>query len=147
MQKYLAIVFALLCVSGGVDGQSGILRLHEVKTIYVSRLSGQDAATADLISAKLISYLAKQTSISVVEVPDSADAILAGTAQIQTTQGANGQTSVHLQAAMRLVSKGGVVLWGDDVSSSPFAPSASSSFAENVSNRLVKAILLDGELR
>jgi hypothetical protein len=45
-----------------------------------------------------------------------------------------------VQAAMQLDNKDGVVLWADDVSSSFFALSATSSFAENVAKKLLEAM-------
>jgi len=142
MRKNL-ITTLLLLIAGSMllYGQSTVKRLQDVKTIYVLPLRGENTELANLINAKLISYLAKYRAISVVETADHADAILTGSGLIETTTNPYGRPSPHVQAAMRLDSKDGVVLWGDDISNSPFAQSATSSFAENVASRLVKAIL------
>jgi hypothetical protein len=123
-----------------LDAQSSIKRLQDVRTIYVAPMGIDNREVCDLINAKLITYLAKHRGIFVVETLDEADAVLTGTGQVRTTT-QNGLTFYHIQGAMRLDNKDGRVLWADDVSSSLFARSASSSFAENVAKRLVEAIV------
>lgn len=143
--RQMVLTLLLLCVSVHLDAQSVIHRLQDVKIIYVKPLGGTDIAAANLINAKLVTYLAKHHDISVVETAENADAILTGTAVIQNSTNSLGQATIRVQATMRLDNKEGVVLWADDISNSPFASSASSSLAENVANKLVKAILADGD--
>ena len=147
MRRLALAVVTLICGTMLLNAQSAVKRLQDVKTIYVAPLDSQDATVGNLISAKLMSYLAKHRAISVVESAEKADAILTGTGQVQTVNNVYGHPSYRVQAAMRLDNKDGVVLWADDVASSRFATSASSSFAENVAKRLVQAIVGDGEKR
>jgi hypothetical protein len=144
MRRFHIAFLGLMLGAMLLDAQSSIKRLQDVKTIYVAPLGGDDSAVGNLISAKLITYLAKHRGILVVETVDNADAVLTGTGQVRTTT-QNGRTSYHIQAAMRLDNKDGIVLWADDVSSSMFARSASSSFAENVAKKLVQAMFPDSE--
>jgi hypothetical protein len=53
---------------------------------------------------------------------------------------ADGHTRYRIHAAVRLVDKDGKVLWADDVSSSRYGQSASSSFSENVAKNLEQAV-------
>ena len=69
---------------------------------------------ANLITAKLISHLAKYHGISVVESEDKADAILTGSGLVQSTTNAYGHPTYHVKGAMRLDSKDGVVLCGGE---------------------------------
>ncbi len=111
--------------------------LKDVKAIYVAPLEGENTPLADMLHAKLISALAKLQGISIVEDEENADAILTGSGLIQTATSEYGHVHCRIQGGMRLVSKdGGVVLWADDVVSSRFARSASSSFAESVGKSL-----------
>jgi hypothetical protein len=103
-------------------------------------MGGQNNVLASLVSAKLISYLSKHPEISIVEDQDNADAILTGNGQTQTATDTSGRVTYRVQGAMRLDNKDGRVLWADDVSSSIFARSATSSFAENVAKKLLKAM-------
>jgi hypothetical protein len=81
--------------------------------------------------------LAKLQTVSIVEDEENADAILTGSGLVQTATSEYGHTRYLIQAGMRLISKeSGVVLWADNVSSSRFARSASSSFAEIVAKSL-----------
>ncbi|MGB6194342.1 MAG: hypothetical protein WBF42_17890 [Terracidiphilus sp.] len=107
--------------------------------VFVNPLVGSNADLANMVTAKLISHLVKH-EISVVESVDDADAVLNLSGLIQTSTGEYGQMHVRLQAGVRLVSKDGAVLWADDVRSSRYAESASSSFAENVAKNLEKAL-------
>jgi hypothetical protein len=138
------LVFALFATTCGLTvslhAQHSVQRLQDVRSIYVAPLGGQNNTLTNLISAKLISYLAKHRGISVVEDQDSADAILTGNGQTQSATDASGHVTYRVQAAMRLDNKDGRVLWADDVSSSIFARSATSSFAENVAKKLLEAM-------
>jgi len=141
MRRLLLTLFAVTCgLTVSLHAQHSVKRLQDVKTIYVAPLGGPDAELANLVSAKLVSYLAKHREISVVEVPDNADAVLTGTGRVESRNNANGGVSYRVQAAMRLDNKDGLILWADDVSSSFFARSATSSFAENVAKKLLEAM-------
>ena len=145
MQRYVGATLLLLGGTMLLGAQTPVQRLQDVKTIYVLPMDGQNAELANLLTAKLISHLAKYRGISVVESEDNADAILTGSGLILSTTNAYGHPSYHVKAAMRLDNKDGVVLWGDDVSSGPLARSATSSFAENVAKRLVQAISAESQ--
>jgi hypothetical protein len=89
---------------------------------------------------ELLRPFRRRHGVSVVESEEQADAILTGSGLIQTVTNIYGRSFYRVQVAMRLDNKDGVVLWADDISSSRFAQSASSSFAENVARKLVQAI-------
>jgi hypothetical protein len=132
--RYLAFFFAAVVLASAADSPE---HLKDVKAVYVAPLEGQNTPVVDMLHTKLISALAKLQSISIVEDEENADAILTGSGLIQTTTSEYRHVHYRIQAGMRLISKeGGVVLWADDVVSSPFARSASSSFAENVAKSL-----------
>jgi hypothetical protein len=107
--------------------------------VFVNPLEGQDRALANMLSAELISHLVKH-GIAVVEAVDDADAILNCDGLIQTSTTEYGHTRYRIHAAVRLVNKDGKVLWADDVSSSRYGQSASSSFSENVAKSLEQAV-------
>jgi TolB-like protein len=132
--QYLAFFFAAAVVASAADSPE---HLKDVKAIYVAPLEGQNTEVADMLRAKLISTLTKIQGISVVEDEDNADAILTGSGLLQSATNEYGHTHYVIQGGMRLISKeGGVVLWADNITSSRFARSASSSFAENVAKSL-----------
>jgi TolB-like protein len=91
-------------------------------------------SAADLLTAKVISYLAKY-GVPVVESEDHEAALLTGSIQIASVT-IDGNTRYHVQGAMRLTDAHGKVLWGDVVHSNRFARSASSSFAEHVAKKV-----------
>ncbi len=137
------VVGASVGYSVPLEAQSVPTRLKDVKTVYVTPFQGTNPDIANMIHAKLISALSKVSGISVVEEADNADAILTGSGLLETPL-SNGH--FYLQGGMRLFSKeGGVVLWADNITSSRFARSASSSFAENVAKSLRR--LVDGQVR
>lgn len=107
--------------------------------VFVNPLEGQDRDAANIVSAQLISHLVKH-GIAVVESVDDADAVLNCTGLIQTATTEYGHTRYRIHAAVRLVDKDGKVLWADDVSSSRYAQSASSSFSDNVAKSLEQAV-------
>ena len=146
MRQILLVFLAFIC-GLSATAQHRVQRLQDVKTIYVAPWDGDNAAVANLIGAKLVSYLAKYHGVAVVENPDNADAVLMGAGLTQSQTNNYGRISYHVQAALRLDNKDGLVLWADDVSNSMFARSATSSFAENVAKALVKAIFSDNERR
>lgn len=114
------------------------IHAQETKTIrldpFVPDNAAGDQSTANLVNAKLISYLAKY-HLPVVESGNDADAVLTGSFQL-TSSTANGYTHYRVQGAVRLSDKDGKVLWGADVRSNPLAHSATSSFAEQVAKKV-----------
>jgi hypothetical protein len=114
------------------------IHAQDTKTIRVDQFvpdnpSG-DQSAANLVTAKLLSYLAKYR-VPVVESGGDADAILTGSFQIASAT-TNGYTHYRVQGAVRLTDKDGKVLWGDDIRSNPLAQSATSSFAEQVAKKV-----------
>jgi hypothetical protein len=73
MLKYLLPLcsFATLLVA-----QSNVQHLQDVKKVYVVPIEGDNVALANLLTAKLVSYLAKQPRILVVDSEEAADAVL-----------------------------------------------------------------------
>jgi len=113
------------------------LHAQDTRTIRVDQLVADnpgDQSTANLLTAKLISYLTKY-GVPVEESGDDEDAILTGSFQVASAT-TNGYTRYRVQGAVRLTDKDGKVLWGDVVYSSKFASSATSSFAENVAKKV-----------
>ena len=135
---------ALLLLISGIFG-AGLLIAQSAPPqsqgprIYVSPLEGSDTGVDNMITAKLVSHLVKR-GVSVTESVDDADAVLTGAGLIQTSLSDYGRVHYRLQAGMRLVNKDGAVLWADDVSSSRFSESASSSFADNVAKSVAQAL-------
>lgn len=127
---------ALIC---GMFGVALNAQATHPPKVFVNPLEGSDKAAADVVSAKLISHLVKH-GIAVTESVDDADAVLNCSALIQTSVTDQGHTRYRIQAGVRLVDKDGGVLWADDVASSRYALSASSSFAENVAKSLEQAL-------
>lgn len=134
---YIVLLTCAFAASARLDAQPTAHHAQDLK-IFVD-LEGSDPALANMYAAKLISHLVKH-GFSVVESVDDADAILHGSGLIQSYQTEYNHTRYIAQAGMRLVNKDGVVLWADDVRSSRYAESASSSFAENVAKSLDKAL-------
>src|SRR6266446_5431825 len=126
MQRHVCVTFLVLAGTMLLGAQTSVQRLQDVKTIYVLPMDAHNAEMANLITAKLISHLAKCRSISIVESEDNADAILTGSGLVRSTSNAYGHPGFHVSGAMRLDNKDGVVLWADDVSSGRFARSATS---------------------
>jgi hypothetical protein len=131
----LLLVFAasLTCFA-----QSG-KRIHR---IYVNELHFPSNSDLDgIVRSKLISSLVKDcgSGCTVVEDvgpsgdngSDSADGVLTGSLIVQSENG-----RYRVQGAMRLVDKDGSVIWADTIYSSPFARSATSSFADNTAKKL-----------
>lgn len=139
MKTLNCFVIAALAFCGTLSAQ----RLQDVKAIFVAPVEGENAAIADMLTAKLISHLAQHPGVVVVESDDKADATLKLGGIIQEGRTAYGHTRVHLQAGVRLTNKDDVVLWASDVASSPYARSATSSFAEAVAKQLIHAMFGD----
>jgi hypothetical protein len=129
--------FALATVAGQAQT---VDKLQDVRAIYVVHFTGQSPEIADLISAKLISYLSKQPGVTVVTDEGEADAVLTGSGRIDQTGYLNGNPEYRATLAARLEGKGGVVLWADDVTSSPYARSVTSSVCERTATRLSQAL-------
>ena len=134
--RYAAAALLLICSTFGIalNAQTA----HQPK-VFVNPLEGSDKALADMVSAELISHLVKH-GIAVTESVDDADAVLNCAGLVETSTSYEGHTRFHIHAGVRLVDKNGGVLWADDVSSSRYASSASSSFAENVAKSLEDAL-------
>ena len=136
-----AVLFALLftlCGAVALHAQRAAPSQPQLK-IYVAPIEGYDHGLADMVTAKVISYLVKH-GVSVVESEEDADETLTGAGMMQTWSDDYGKTHYHLQAGMRLTNKDGKVVWADDVASSKFAQSATSSFADNVAKSISKAL-------
>lgn len=119
-------------------------RLAKVKTVFVAPLEGQTQGMADMLHEKLIGSLAKLPEITLVDDEENADAILSSALQIQALSTEYGHTVYVVQGGVRLTAKeGGVVLWADNVRSSHFARSATTSYANNVAKALEKAFTGD----
>ena len=103
-----------------------------IRTIFVAPLECQNQGACNLLQAKLIASLSKLSGIAVVEDEKDADAILTGAGLFEAVNTGYGHTVYRIQFGMRLISRAkGIVLWADDVASSRFARSASSSFSDN----------------
>ena len=120
-----------------LDAQSPVVK--RVHTVYVTELHFPNNPDYDgLVRSKLISSLAQYcgSDCRVMEAVDGegdiADAVLTGTVVVQSTDSRH----YRVQGAMRLVDKDGAVVWADTVYNSPFARSATSSFADNVAKKL-----------
>jgi hypothetical protein len=128
---------ALLFGAALLNAQSPIGK--RVHTVYVNELHFRENPDFDgFVRAKLISSLAQYcaSDCTVMEAVDRegdvADAVLTGDVLIQSSDSRH----FRVQGAMRLVDKDGAVLWAATVYSSPFARSATSSFADNAAKKL-----------
>lgn len=138
--KKAGVLFVLLLATNLLDAQSAV---KHVRRIYVDELHFRDNPdSGGFVRSKLISSLVQAcgSDCTVVEAigpngdngEDTADAVLTGNILVQSPDGHR----YHVQGAMRLVDKDGTVLWADTIYSSPFARSATSSFAENTAKKL-----------
>jgi hypothetical protein len=126
---------ALLLSAALLSAQS----TRHVYRIYVNAMHFPSNPDLDgFVRSKLISSLVKDCgpNCTVVEengdnAEEMADGVLTGAVVVQNDNG-----RYRIQGAMRLVSKDGSVEWADTIYSSPFAHSASSSFADNTAKRL-----------
>jgi TolB-like protein len=135
----LIVICLLLFEASAMPAQSAPNQPHSLR-IYVNHLESSDQAFGDMVTAKLVSHLVKH-GLTVVESEEDADAVLTGSGMMQQSTTEYGHTHFRLHAGMRLVSKDkGVVIWADDVASSKFSESASSSFAENVAKSVEEAL-------
>jgi S1-C subfamily serine protease len=110
-----------------------IQRLRDVRKIAVESLGNTDAA--GLVREKLINRLVASGKLIVVEDSSDADAVLTGTV------GANiyGRADV---AAIRLVTRDGRTLWGNETRRG-WGKSASSSVADHLAKELLTAMTRD----
>ena len=133
--------FLLLFAASLSFGQSTVKQVHR---IYVEELQVRNNPDLDgLLRSKLISSLAQDCGASCAVVEDvgpsgdngddTADGVLTGSGLFQCS---DNNRHCRIQAAMRLVAKDGTVVWAATIYSSPFARSASSSFADNTARKL-----------
>lgn len=135
---FATIFFALTTASVLPAQQDGAVQ-HSLR-IFVAPLESNDQPLADMVTAKLISHLVKH-GLSVVDTEENADVVLTGAGMVQSSLSEYGHTHYKVHGGWRLVSKkDDAVIWADDVSSSRFATSASSSFADNVAKSVEEAL-------
>jgi hypothetical protein len=116
-------------------------KLGKVKSIFVAPLEGQNQPVSEMLREKLIGSLVKISGIVIVDDESNADAILTFTGVEQTLPTEYGHIRYLIQGGVRLTTKDdGIVLWAENVSSSRFARSASTSFADNVAKSLGRAL-------
>jgi hypothetical protein len=150
MRKF---VYALLLLSCGtfatalLPAQSATRQTIDLK-VFVSPLQGPDAELAKSIRAKLIGDLEKH-GVSVTESKENADAILTGSGLMQSSFATSigHRPTLRIHASMRLVNMNGVALWAEDVSSSRYAVSESSSFVEKVTAKVAVALSEESKRR
>lgn len=148
--KLISPLILLVTATTPAQSQSAPQQLRDVKTIYVGSLG--EGQGPSLIRSKVITYLVKSRQISVVESAEGADAILVGAAKQEPYLDGSGDSRDHATAGVRLVGRDQRILWADDVSNGIFAsghstilPNASTSLAERIAKRLLKAIADDGK--
>jgi hypothetical protein len=150
MRKF---VHALLLLTCGVFGaallssQAAAQQSMDLR-VFVKPLEGPDAELTKSVGKKLIRELEKR-GISVTESKDDADAILTGSGLMQTSRknSYGSHPAVCIRASLRLVNKNGVALWTEDVSSSRYAVSETSSFVERVTDGVAKALTEESKRR
>ena len=142
MARWLILLVSLARL---VNAQSAPVKLEDVRRIYVASLGRGEGA--DVIRSKVINYLVWSRRREVVEKEEDADAVLTGASQVTesayysaTTERAQGGTSFHATAGVRLIGKNSRILWVDDTSNGWLAWSATSSLAERISKDLIKAV-------
>ncbi len=129
----LIVSAAVLCAQ-----ESTVQRLQDVKSIYIAPQSKGNEDVGDMIESKLVSHLSR--SVAIVESEEKADAILHWNSVLTGTTDRMGRPHYRLAGAVKLINKDDVVLWADDVSSSRYARSVTSSFADDVAKKLLQAI-------
>ena len=124
---------------------ASVLRTQQPTHIFVMPMESTDQGLANMVTAKVISHLVKH-GLTVVDTEEKADVVLTGAGIIESRQDEYGRTHYHIHGGWRLVSKkDDGIIWADDVASSRFAQSASSSFADNIAKSVEDA--LDGKQR
>ena len=137
------LLAALLLSTALLSAQSG----KHIRRIYVNEMHFPSNPDWDgIVRSKLISSLVKDcgSGCTVVEAigpngdngEDTADVVLTGSMVVQSENG-----HYRVQGAMRLVDKDGAVIWADTIYSSPFARSATSSFADNTAKKLTTFVI------
>jgi hypothetical protein len=145
------LIAFLLAGTTFLNGQSPTVKpasAKHVHRIFVDNLHFPSNPDWDgFVRAKLISSLVQDcgSNCAVLEEngdtgEDTADSVLTGTILVQSPD----ERHVRVQGAMRLVDRDGTVIWAATVYSSPFARSASSSFADNIAKKL-SAFLAQGK--
>lgn len=140
--KTNALLTLVLCGAAILDAQS-----KPVQTVYVNELVFRNnPELGGFVRSKLISSLAEYCgSVCTVKEAvdgdgDVADTVLNGSVLVQQMEESR---RYKVQGAMRLMDKDGAILWAATIYSSPFARSATSSFADNVAKKL--ALFLTGK--
>lgn len=138
MKTVLAVL--LLCGATLLNAQSPAK--NHVRRIYIEELQFRNNPdSGGFVRSKLISSLAEACGSNCTVVDnggdDNADAVLTGTVLIETPD----NRRYRVQGAMRLVDKDGDVLWAGTIYSSPFARSATSSFADNTAKKIASFLL------
>jgi hypothetical protein len=143
------MLFVLLLATTLLNAQSAIKHVHR---IYVNEIHFPSNPDWDgIVRSKLISSLVQEcgAGYQVMEDvgpsddngEDTADAVLTGAVLVQPTD----NRRYRIQRAMRLVDKNGAVLWAATIYSSPFARSATSSFADNTAKKLASFLSHSGK--
>jgi hypothetical protein len=141
MRRSVITMSVLVCINLGavlLKAQEPAHQSQAVK-VFVNPFEGPDKALNDMLNAKLIGHLVKH-GIAVTESVDDATAVLNCSGVIQRSTSEYGNPRILIQAGVRLVDKDGGVIWADDVVSSRYSHSASTSFAEIVAKNLEQAL-------
>lgn len=143
MRKFvrnLLLLLSAIAATAMLEAQNATPQASDLR-VYVAPLQGEDADLAKTVTEKLIGFL-KKRGVSVSESREEADAVLSGSGLIQSTFGTSfsRRPSYRIRAIMRLVNKRGVILWAADVSSSRYAVSESSSFADKAAKSVSDAL-------
>lgn len=137
-------VIVLTVLAGTLLNAQAPAKTH-IRRIYVSEIEFPSTVPQNfgsMIRSKLISSLVEvcgsNCTVAEATTPDGnngqdvADAILTGTIGVENPDNRHWR----IQGAMRLVDKDGDVVWAATIYNSPFARSASSSFADNTAKKL-----------
>ena len=129
--KKIGLLVVLLLAAASLSAQS---TAKHVRRIYVDELHFPSRPDMDApVRSELISSLAQYcgSACTVVE-KDSADAVLSGSLDMQTSD----NQSCRVQGTMRLVDKNGTVIWAAMVISSAPTQSIASHFADYTAKKL-----------
>ena len=114
--------------------ESAVKRLKDVKKIAVGSFGNTEAA--NLVKEKMTNRLIASGKIIIVEDSSDADAVLAGIVGADIYGRAD-------TAALRLTTKDGRSLWGDETSGRGLGRSASSTVADRLAKKLISAMAKD----
>ncbi|HEY1526714.1 MAG TPA: hypothetical protein VGH51_10795 [Candidatus Angelobacter sp.] len=139
----LVLLFGTVLLTAQTPKSAAPEAVKQGPRIFVAELHFPSNPDWDgLVRSKLISSLVQDcgSDCTVVEAVgptqdddgDGADGVLTGDILVQS----HDQRHYRVQGAMRLVDKNGKILWAATIYSSPFARSATSSFAENTAKKL-----------